>query len=171
MVSVVPPAVAIHPSPQPEMSEDPVKFLNLRKGITAMTMSVGAAASSTEGLVKAEEVLDELAKAEIVNRGPRPLLASGSPEELIRPKSQEEGSREMEEDEPVNFAAQLLNTFALPVSPGPGSPSLSEYTLNGFNGTLQSLRSVEGEEQGTDVHTEQEVKVETGTVVSTPFAL
>ncbi len=136
-----------------------------------MTMSVEAAASSTEGLVKAEEDLDELAKAEIVNRGPRPLLASGSPEELIRPKSQEEGSREMEEDEPVNFAAQLLNTFALPVSPGPGSPSLSEYTLNGFNGTLQSLRSVEGEEQGTDVHTEQEVKVETGTVVSTPITL
>ena len=152
------------------MSEESMKFLNLKNEVgdivTAVEKSVEAAASSTEGLVKAGEDLDKLAEAEIVNRGQRPPLASELPEELIRPKSQEDGSNEMEEDEPVNFAAQLFTAFAHPVSPG--SPDLSEFTLNG---TLQSLRSIEGEEQGSFVHTEQEVKDEYDTVVNTPITM
>ena len=75
----------------------------------------------------------------------------------------------MEEEEQVNFAAPLFDTLARPVSPG--SPSFIDYTLNAFNGTMSSLRTVEDEEQGTDVNTEQEVKVETGTVVSEKFTL
>ena len=58
MVSVVPPEISIHPSPHPEMSEESMKWLDLKKEVgdivTAVAKSVEAAASSTEGLVKAE---------------------------------------------------------------------------------------------------------------------
>ena len=170
IVSVVLPEMSVHLAPHPEMSEESMKWLDLKKEVgdivTAVEKSVEAAASSTEGLVKAEEELGKLAEAEIVNRGQRPLLASEMSDELIRPKSQDGGSNEMEDDGPVNFPAPLFAAFAPPVSPG--SPDLSEFTLNG---TLQSLRSIEGEEQGSFVHIEQEVKDESDTVVNTPITM
>ena len=155
------PCQAIHPTPHPEvsqreplillMSEDSLKFEDLRKEITAMTMSVGAA-SSSEDWMKAKEDIDELINAEVAVG----FLAVSS--------------SEMKAEEQVNFDAPPFDTSsARPVSAG--SPSLTDYTLNAFNGTVSSLRSVEDEEPGTNVNTEQEVKVETGTVVSERFAL
>ena len=78
-------------------------------------------------------------------------------------------SSEMKEEQ-VNFDAPPFDTSSThPVSPG--SPSLSDFTLNAFNQSVSSLRSVEDEEPGTIVNTMQEVMVETGTVVSEKFTL
>ena len=132
--------------------------------VIALEKSVEAAAFSTEGLVKAEEELDRMAG--MASRCQRPLLASELSDEQIRPKIQRGGSDEEEKEEGlVSFSAQLFSSFAAPVVPEIEGTS---FTLDA---ALQSLRTVNGEELGPDVHIQQEVKVETGTVVSTPITL
>ena len=165
--SLVPPAVSLHPPPHPAMSEESMKWSELKKEmgdiVSAVEKQVEAAASSSEGLAKAEEELDRM--ADMASRRQRPLLASELSDEQIRPKIQRGGSNETENEEGlVSFPAQIFSFLAAPVLPE------SEDTLT-LDGSLQSLMTVNGEELGHNVHIQQEVKDETGTVVSTPITL
>ncbi len=132
--------------------------------VSAVEKQVEAAASSSEGLAKAEEELDRM--ADMASRCRRPLLASELTDEQIRPKiRQRGGSNETENEEGlVSFPAQLFSSLAAQVPPESDLP----FTLDG---SLQSLVTVNGEELGPNVHIQQEVKDETGTVVSKPITL
>ena len=152
-VCAVPPQ-AIRPSPHPEeplislKSDDSLKFEDLRREINAMTMSVETAESSGEWMLKKEDI-DELINAEVAVG----LLAVTS--------------SEMKEEQVISDAPPFDTSSTHPVSPG--SPSLSDFTLNAFNQSVSSLRSVEDGEPGTIVNNTQEVKIECGTVVSANF--
>ncbi len=165
--SLVPPAVSLHPTPHQAMSEESMRLTELKKEmgviVSAVEKQVEAAASSSEGLAKTEEELDRM--ADMASRRQRSLLASELSDEQIRPKIQRGGSNETENEEGlVSFPAQLFSSLAAPVLP----EIEDTFTLDG---SLQSLMTVNGEELGPNVHIQQEVKDQTGTVVSTPITL